>query len=185
VKRIFVLLGVAVGLWAAMPQPTAAVSGSSYGYYGYQAPEGARAATAVDRVLVVKSERRLYLLRDNEIVKSYRVQLGRSPVGHKVFEGDGRTPEGLYVLDDRNTGSQFYRSIRISYPNPRDVAEASQYGRRAGGLIMIHGQPNYAATGRNGARTWDWTEGCIALSNAEMDEIWAATTPGTPIEILP
>ncbi len=156
-----------------LPQSAGAVSGSGAGYL------------TADRVLVVKSDRRLYLLRDNRVVKSYHIQLGRSPVGHKVFEGDGRTPEGLYVLGTRNQGSSYYRSIRISYPNDRDVAEAMQYGQRAGGLVMIHGQPNYAHTGYTEARTWDWTEGCIALSNAEMDEIWEATTPGTPIEILP
>jgi murein L,D-transpeptidase YafK len=138
-----------------------------------------------DRVLVLKSERRLYLLRDNQVMATYTVALGRSPGGHKVFEGDGRTPEGLYVLDRRNSGSRFYRSIRISYPNTYDIAEAEKYGRHPGGLVMIHGQPDHETMGHFDRRGWDWTEGCIAVSNAEMDEIWVATDEGTPIEILP
>ncbi|HYN39476.1 MAG TPA: L,D-transpeptidase family protein [Rhodospirillales bacterium] len=140
---------------------------------------------AADRVLVVKSERMLYLLRDDQVIASYRVALGRSPIGHKVFQGDGRTPEGLYELDRRNLGSQFYRSIRISYPSARDYAEARKYGEQPGGLVMIHGQSGNSGTGYYGSRRWDWTEGCIAVSNAEMDQIWAATDEGTPIEILP
>ena len=145
---------------------------------------GSRAGVwRADRVLVVKSERRLYLLRDNAVIGSYRVQLGASPLGHKVFEGDGRTPEGLYVLDRKNSNSRFYRSIHISYPNTYDIAEARKYGSRAGGSVMIHGQPS-GGSGHD-SRPWDWTEGCIAVSNAAMDEIWNATDEGTPIEILP
>jgi murein L,D-transpeptidase YafK len=138
-----------------------------------------------DRVLVVKSERMLFLLRDDHVIASYRVALGRSPVGHKVFQGDGRTPEGLYTLDRRNAGSRFYRSIRISYPSSRDYAEARKYGEQPGGLVMIHGQAADSGSGYYGSRKWDWTEGCIAVSNAEMDQIWASTNEGTPIEILP
>jgi murein L,D-transpeptidase YafK len=138
-----------------------------------------------DRVLVVKNERRLYLIRNHKVLRSYAIALGRSPVGHKVFEGDGRTPEGLYVLDRKNTVSRFYRSIHISYPSEVDIAEARVYGGRPGGLVMIHGQPSNGRNGHHGYRPWDWTEGCIAVSNAEMDEIWMATDEGTPIEILP
>jgi murein L,D-transpeptidase YafK len=181
VFRFLMLVGTLGFAWIALAAPTYAVSKgpheSSYDQDGIR--------STVDRVLVLKSERRLYLVRDNKVVKSYNIRLGRSPVGHKVFEGDGRTPEGLYVLDYRNNGSQFYRSIRISYPNDRDVAEARQYGGRPGGFVMIHGQPNGSRMGYYDARAWDWTEGCIAVSNAEMDEIWAVTEPGTLIEILP
>lgn len=138
-----------------------------------------------DRVLVIKSQRQLYLIRNDEVVASYPVALGRSPVGHKVFEGDGRTPEGVYSLAAKNAGSRFYRSIRISYPSPQDYAEARKWGQRPGGLVMIHGQSPSAGTGYYGSRSWDWTEGCIAVSNADMDQIWAATSEGTPIEILP
>lgn len=138
-----------------------------------------------DRVLVVKSERQLYLLRDDRVIGRYAISLGRSPVGDKVFQGDGRTPEGIYALDERNNGSRFYRAIHISYPNSQDIAEARKYGGRPGGLVMIHGQPSEFNRGYHDRLAWDWTEGCIALSNAEMDEIWQATEIGTPIEILP
>jgi murein L,D-transpeptidase YafK len=170
IMAFLLLISLLVG-WS---QPVAAgVAGSAH-YAG-----------RADRVLVVKSERMLYLVRDNRVFASYRVALGRSPVGHKVFQGDGRTPEGLYILDRRNSGSRFYRSIRISYPSSRDHAEAYKYGEPPGGLVMIHGQAAESGTGYYGSRGWDWTEGCIAVSNAEMDEIWAATDEGTPIEILP
>lgn len=147
--------------------------------------DGIAYGTKADRVLVVKSERKLYLVHEDRVVATYTVALGRSPIGHKVFQGDGRTPEGLYMLDRRNTGSRFYRSIHISYPSPHDFAEARKYGDQPGGLVMIHGQSEEAGAGYYGKRNWDWTEGCIAVSNAEMDEIWAATDEGTPIEILP
>lgn len=173
VKRGFLVAALLAAAFAALPQPAKAISGTAPGYL------------TVDRVLVVKSERRLYLVHGYHVVKSYPVRLGRSPVGHKVFEGDGRTPEGLYVLGERNTGSEYYRSIRISYPNAHDIAEARQYGQHAGGLVMLHGQPNYTHSTYTEARPWDWTAGCIALSNSDLDEIWAATTPGTVIEILP
>lgn len=136
-----------------------------------------------DKVIVVKTERKLYLLRDGSVVRSYRVALGPNPVGHKIFQGDGRTPEGLYTLDWRNDASRFYRAIHISYPNDEDSLRAAQFGGAPGGLVMIHGQP---ADGFRGSNPYfDWTEGCIALSNREMDEIWAAVDDGTPIEILP
>ena len=138
-----------------------------------------------DRVLVVKSERRLYLIRDNKVFATYRVALGPQPRGHKVFAGDGRTPEGLYVLDHKHPASRFYRAIHVSYPSSRDVAEARKYGGRPGGLVMVHGQPANGRNGHRDYRPWDWTAGCIAVSNAEMDEIWDATDEGTPIEILP
>lgn len=136
-----------------------------------------------DKVIVVKHQRMMYVLQGGSVVRSYRVALGRSPVGQKIFQGDGRTPEGLYVLDARNNASRFYRSIHISYPNEADQARAHQYGASAGGSVMIHGQPN--DTGRGSNPSYDWTEGCIAVSNAEMDELWALVQDGTPIEILP
>ncbi len=136
-----------------------------------------------DKVLVIKTERQLYLLRDAQVLRSYRVALGHNPVGHKVFQGDGRTPEGLYTLDWRTSASRFYRAIHISYPNEEDIDRAGQFGGRPGGSIMIHGQPVDGFAGAN--PYFDWTEGCIALSNREMDEVWMAVDDGTPIEILP
>jgi murein L,D-transpeptidase YafK len=138
-----------------------------------------------DRVLVVKSERRLYLLKDGEPIKSYRVALGRRPVGHKVTEGDGRTPEGIYVLDWRNPRSQFYRSLHISYPDASDIAFAQRRGRAPGANIMIHGlSRDFEILGPHHVR-FNWTQGCIAVTNEEIDEIWAAVDDGTLIEIRP
>ena len=138
-----------------------------------------------DRVVVDKSERRLLLLRNGKIIRSFRVALGRNPVGPKTREGDGRTPEGRYVLDWRNNQSRFYRSIHVSYPNPSDRQRAQQAGAPPGGAIMIHGLPNgRGSIGADHAR-WDWTDGCIAVTNAEMDEIWARIDNGVAIEIRP
>lgn len=136
-----------------------------------------------DRILVKKAERRLYLLRDDAVIASYKVALGGNPRGPKYFQGDSRTPEGTYFIDGRNAGSRFYRALKISYPSPEDRARARQYGAPAGGLVMIHGQPNDRR--RNHDADSDWTDGCIAVSNREMDEIWAAVDIGTPIEIEP
>ena len=118
-------------------------------------------------------------------MRSYRVALGWDPVGPKQFQGDGRTPEGQYELDWRNPESKFYRAIHISYPAPADLARARSQGLPPGGNIMIHGLPNdLEIIGADHAK-WDWTEGCIAVTNAEMDEIWSYVDDGTPIEIRP
>lgn len=145
----------------------------------------ARVVPKADRVLVVKSERRLYLLKDGEPFKSYRVALGRRPAGHKVKQGDGRTPEGIYMLDWRNPNSQFHRSIHISYPDPGDIAVARRRGFAPGENIMIHGlSSEFAILGPHHVR-FNWTEGCIAVTNEEIEEIWAAVDDGTLIEIRP
>lgn len=145
-------------------------------------PEVSRAFTPVDRVLVVKSERMLYLKSNGEILRQYPVALGPVPWGHKEQEGDERTPEGRYVLDYKNEDSRFYKSIRVSYPNLRDRLRAEELGVSPGGNIMIHGQPEGA---KEDAQLFNWTNGCIAVSNEHMDEIWQLVTVGTPIEILP
>ncbi|HEX4970752.1 MAG TPA: L,D-transpeptidase family protein [Steroidobacteraceae bacterium] len=138
-----------------------------------------------DRVVVSKSERKLQLLRNGEVLRSYRIALGLRPEGHKEFEGDFRTPEGLYHLSRRNPNSEFFLSIQIDYPNDRDVARARKQGVRPGGAIMIHGQPNVPRKPRDYYTNVDWTEGCIAVSNSDMVEIWLMTPPDTPIEIKP
>ena len=146
--------------------------------------EAARMAKA-DKIVVVKSERRLYLLRGAEVLKSYRVALGRQPRGTKLYQGDGRTPEGSYVLDLRNAASNFYRALRVSYPNAADKARARALGEEAGGLIMVHGLPNERPSWGEEHWMYNWTNGCIAVTNQEMDEIWASVELGTPIEIRP
>jgi murein L,D-transpeptidase YafK len=139
------------------------------------------ASAVADRVLVLKSRRTLYLLKDGRVLKRYHVSLGGHPVGAKMREGDQRTPEGEYVLDWHNPNSDYYKSIHISYPNPRDLARARAAGVPPGGDLFIHGQPN-DSTGK-GKIKGNWTEGCIAVSNSEMEEIWRAVSDGTPIVI--
>jgi hypothetical protein len=138
-----------------------------------------------DFVLVRKSERRLYLLRRGQVLRSYRVALGLNPVGHKERSGDFRTPEGRYRLERRNPRSDFFLSIQVSYPNPRDAAQARRNGWQPGGSIMIHGLPNDPRKGAEYYATQDWTDGCIAVSNADMLEIWMLVSNNTPIEIEP
>lgn len=133
-----------------------------------------------DYLLIDKSDRLLIAYRNGRPIRAYRgLQFGDAPMGHKRFEGDERTPEGLYTIDTRNPRSSYHLSLRISYPNQADRAFASQYGRSAGGDIFIHGQP----TGRPGRMRGDWTDGCIALTNAEIEELWQIVPDGTPIEI--
>lgn len=138
-----------------------------------------------DSVVVRKSERKLYLMRQGEILRTYKIALGLRPEGHKQFEGDYRTPEGKYRLTRRNPNSEYFLSIQVDYPNTRDVERARRQGLRPGGAIMIHGQPNLPRKARDYYANVDWTEGCIAVSNSDMVEIWLMTPPNTPIEITP
>ena len=138
-----------------------------------------------DKVLVKKSERKLYLKKGDQVFKEYKISLGANPVGHKMQEGDQRTPEGTYILDWRKVNSRFYKSIHISYPNRNDVTAARSKGVSPGGMIMIHGVPNYYSWTKWYFLNHDWTDGCIAVSNPEMDEIWAHVSDGTIIEIQP
>lgn len=138
-----------------------------------------------DRLVLRKSERDLTLYRNGQPVRSYRVSLGLSPQGHKEREGDFRTPEGRYLLTFRNPQSEYFLSIQVSYPNAEDVAHARRNGWSPGGAIMIHGLPNLPRHPRDRYLSTDWTDGCIAVSNEDMLEIWLLTRRDTPIEILP
>ena len=138
-----------------------------------------------DHVLVLKKQRALELLSRGRVIKTYKVALGGDPVGPKGRQGDHKTPEGRYVLNFRNAHSQFYKSIHISYPSEDDRALARQKGVLPGGDVFVHGLPNgYGAIGA-AHRLRDWTDGCIAVTNQEIDEIWGAVSDGTPIEIKP
>lgn len=138
-----------------------------------------------DRVVVHKSARKLQLMRNGVPLRTFKVALGLRPEGHKQFEGDFRTPEGSYRLTRRNPNSEYFLSIQVDYPNDRDLARARRQGLRPGGAIMIHGQPNTPKKSRDYYSNVDWTEGCIAVSNSDMVEIWLMTPADTPIEILP
>jgi murein L,D-transpeptidase YafK len=150
---------------------------------GMLASEGQ--AAKADQAVVLKSQRTLTLFSQGKLLRTYKVALGSSPAGAKEQEGDHKTPEGRYVLDRRNAKSRFYKSIHVSYPNEQDKTEASQRGVSPGGDIMIHGLPNGFGWLGAAHRAQDWTDGCIAVTNAEMDEIWDLVADGTPIEIRP
>lgn len=141
--------------------------------------------TLADRIVVVKSARTLTLYRQGKVLKIYKVALGPQAFGPKTREGDGKTPEGLYTISGRNEHSQFHRSLRISYPNAADRDRAKKLGVNPGGDIFIHGLPPQWAWLGAAHRQKDWTLGCIAVTNSEMDEIWARAPLGTPVEIRP
>jgi murein L,D-transpeptidase YafK len=138
-----------------------------------------------DAVLVLKSERKMQLLQNGQVLKTYRIALGQNATGHKTQEGDERTPEGRYTLDFRNPRSIAHRALHISYPNAADKAQAKARGVSPGGAVMVHGLPNKVSWIGPLHRLMDWTDGCIGVTNAEMDEIWRAVPVGTPIEIRP
>ena len=144
----------------------------------------ARAGEKADLVVVDKSERTLWVYQGGKAIRTYRgLQFGDAPQGHKRFQGDEKTPEGRYTLDYANPQSSYYLSLHVSYPNTQDRAYARARGRSPGGDIFIHGQPN--ALSFDDRVEGDWTDGCIALSNREIAEIWNLVPDGTPIEIRP
>ena len=150
-----------------------ALAGCASKFKTYDGPE-------VTRVLVWKDARVMQLMHHDRPLATYRVGLGFAPSGHKAFEGDGRTPEGTYTIDRRNPNSQFHLSIGINYPNEADIAYAIEQGRKPGGDIFIHGRPERFADNKR-----DWTAGCIAVTNKEIELIYAMVQDGTPVTIYP
>lgn len=144
-----------------------------------------RARLQADHIVIVKSARSLTLLRQGKVLKSYKVALGSDPIGPKTREGDGKTPEGEYTISSKNQHSQFHLSLHISYPNASDSERAKKLGVNPGGDIFIHGLPPEWAWLGAAHRKRDWTAGCVAVTNAEIDEIWASVPVGTPVEIKP
>ena len=138
-----------------------------------------------DRVVVLKASRKMVVMRSDRVLKIFRIALGRYPKGHKTREGDGKTPEGIYTLDYKLKDSAFFRAIHISYPNREDVARAEINGFKPGGRIMIHGLPNNMSADDVGHPYLDWTQGCIAVTNYEMLQLWRMIKAGIPIEIHP
>ena len=138
-----------------------------------------------DKVIVRKGERKLYLMNNDAVLRTFRVALGLRPEGHKQFEGDFRTPEGSYRLTRRNAQSDFFLAVQVSYPEASDIAIARRNGWAPGGSIMVHGLPNILKYSRDRYMSTDWTDGCIALSNEDMLDFWLLTGADTPIEIRP
>ncbi len=164
--------------WLALVAALLAVPRAAPAHLG---PEG-----PVDRILVVKHERKLYLLRDGRPVAEFRIALGRNPRGPKIREGDGRTPEGLYFVAGFKPDSDFYKAILISYPNRQDRERARRLGVDPGGAIMIHGlDPAIDPALRRDHWRFNWTNGCIAVTDEEMDILWRTVRWGTPVEIRP
>lgn len=159
ISRRTMLVGAAAGLAGCTAEPPK-----------YVGPE-------VTRVQVFKEQRTMHLISDRALLRAYKLELGFSPTGHKEQEGDGRTPEGAYRIDRRNPNSQYHLSLGISYPNANDISAARARGVHPGGDIFIHGTPQVVLGKR------DWTWGCIAVQNQEMDEIYAMVQTGTPIYI--
>ena len=143
------------------------------------------AAEKADLVLVEKSKQLLTLSKAGKTIASYHVVFGANPVGHKQQEGDEKTPEGKYMLDFKKSDSAFHKAIHISYPNAQDIAAAKAKGVSPGGSIMIHGQKNGLGWLTAVSQRFNWTNGCIALSNADMEQVWAYVDAGTTIEIRP
>ena len=169
----------------AMAMPTA---GAPTGAGADTAPPGAAWSGTIpiaDRIVVRKSERRLYLMRRGEVLRSYRVALGLQPAGPKERAGDFRTPEGRYLLTRRNARSDYFLSIQVSYPNDEDVRRARHQHVDPGGSIMLHGLPNNLRHPPEYYATADWTDGCIAMSDSDMVELWMMTQDNTPIDIQP
>ena len=138
-----------------------------------------------DRIVVLKSERKLHLYRDGEVLRSFDIALGLAPEGPKRESGDFRTPEGQYFLEWKNAESEYFMALKVSYPNERDRALAAAAGVDPGGMIMIHGDPNNGRYSAMRSQGMDWTDGCIAVSNSDMVDIWLMTSEGMPIEIQP
>ncbi len=163
VFKVLAVIALAFGLTAC---------GSASKFKTYNGP-------TVTLVQVYKADRKMYLLHNDRVLKSYNIALGFAPAGHKNFEGDGRTPEGVYRINRRNPNSAFHLSLGISYPNAQDRAFAAAQGKSPGGDIFIHGWS------RNPIKRRDWTAGCIAVTDREMETIYAMVKDGTPIHIFP
>lgn len=141
--------------------------------------------TPITRLVVMKSKRQMWAYNQDTLVKIYPISLGKSPIGHKQFEGDKKTPEGIYRINERNPNSAYHKNLGISYPNAEDKAYALSQGKSPGGLIKIHGLPNkFPDIGRQHLRK-DWTDGCIAVTNEEIDELFNAVVHNAEIDIRP
>lgn len=145
----------------------------------------ASAEPSIDLVRIIKSDHKLQLISSEKILYEFEIALGNHPKGHKMQEGDGKTPEGIYKLDYRKSDSAFYKAFHISYPNTNDIASVKARGVNPGGNIMIHGQKNGLGWLAFASQYFDWTNGCVALKNSDIDLIWELVKEGTTVEISP
>lgn len=164
---------------SSQAQPLQVASLRPEEFHGTSAQETLKA----DWIVVLKSQRIMRLLSRGEVIKEYEISLGKNPNGPKLRQGDNRTPEGLYIISGRNPRSAYHLALKISYPDPIDMLNAHSMGAKPGGNVMIHGLPNGVKNKYRMEK--DWTNGCIAVSNEEIEEIWNLVPDGTPIEILP
>ncbi|WKJ90346.1 L,D-transpeptidase family protein [Methylomonas montana] len=142
-------------------------------------------AEFADLITISKSEKVLYLQKQGRVFAAYPVAFGRNPIGHKEKQGDNRTPEGAYTIDARNENSSYFKALHISYPNSKDIDQARVKGVSAGGDIMIHGQKNGFGWASFLVQHFNWTRGCVALSNDNMEKVWQSVNVGAKIEIKP
>jgi murein L,D-transpeptidase YafK len=185
-RRILRRFALCAALWAlASALPAADSLPSTTAPPGSAAMPTLQDLPVADRVVVRKSERKLLLMSRDSILRTYKIALGLNPVGHKERAGDFRTPEGTYQLTRRNSRSEYFLSIQVSYPSEKDVKRARRNRWDPGGAIMIHGLPNQMRHPPSYYESRDWTDGCIAVSNADMLEIWLLTPENVPIEIRP
>ena len=183
-RRLWIILALSAATVAAAGTGVHSSIEAGTADSGGSAGEPAELPSA-DRAVVRKSERRLYLLKEGSVLRSYRIALGLVPAGSKERAGDFRTPEGVYQLTRRNAHSDYFLSIQVSYPNALDLQRAHRNRWQAGGEIMVHGWPNSLRHPPDYYATADWTDGCIAMSDADMVEFWLLTHDNMPIEIRP
>jgi murein L,D-transpeptidase YafK len=173
--RKFILVLLAAGAAGAVV---------SFFYPTHQSRDVLSPGITIDRIVVEKGARKLSIQRRGDVLKTYRIALGRNPIGPKEQEGDMKTPEGIYTIDSRNPNSDFHLGLHLSYPSPEETARAAERGVNAGFDIMIHGLPNGHVTDAFHPLT-DWTAGCIAVTDAEIEELWRVAPDGTIVEIRP
>jgi murein L,D-transpeptidase YafK len=170
----FAVSAVCVGVWLALWTPA-----------GLLAAQQQNSSRKADSILILKKDHEMELLAGGKVIRTYKVALGRGGLAPKEREGDGRTPEGRYVIDSRNAASHYHKALHVSYPDAEDRKRAAKLGVSPGGAIMIHGLPNGMGAIGAGHRLYDWTLGCIAVTDQEIDEIFELVPVGTPVEIRP
>lgn len=183
--KLFAALIAASALFSLLATPDVVSADSSPALVASFSQTSPPQEGPADRIVIEKSKRTLTLFRQDQEIKSYRIALGRDPVGPKVQQGDNKTPEGVYFIDYKVRNSVYHRALHVSYPNPDDVERARSLGVPPGGSIMIHGMKEDKLWMGDVQYLFNWTNGCIALTNREMEELWDLVSPWTPVEIRP